>query len=490
MSTRTRIAPSPTGDPHVGTAYQALFNYVFAHQNGGQFIVRIEDTDRNRLVKGALEGILDMLEWLNLPPHESPTVGGPHAPYIQSERAEKHRQYAQQLVDVGKAYLSFETPEELEEMRAAAAARGDEYGGYDRRYRTLDPLEAQKRADGGESYVVRLKVPLEGETVVQDLLRGAVTFKNSELDDKILLKSDGFPTYHLAAMCDDFDMGITHVIRAEEWLVSTPIHIQIYRAFGWPEPQWIHTPWLLGDGGKKLSKRTGDVSVKSYRAKGVLPEALLNYLGMMGWSMPEEVGTRPGHGRELFSVQDMEEHFSWERVSLGGSIFDFAKLKWLNGKYIREVLSLEELASRLHAYLLENSLLENGETLELNTTFRQVVKMLTPRMDLFSEFMAKTHYFWSEDFEYTEKARGVLESSREVLSDLLERLSTLENFSPEVTHDFFQAYALEKGIKLGKVMPPLRAAVAGTLESPEMGPMLEALGKEKVLARVRRALEF
>jgi len=476
MSTRTRIAPSPTGDPHVGTAYQALFNYVFAHQSGGQFIIRIEDTDRNRLVEGASEGILEMLEWLNLPPDESPTVGGPYAPYIQSERAEQHRQYAQQLVDAGKAYFSFETPEELEQMRADAAARGDEYAGYDRRYRNLDPLEAKKRAAAGESYVVRLKVPLEGETTVQDLLRGAVTFKNSELDDKILLKSDGFPTYHLAAMCDDFDMHITHVIRAEEWLVSTPIHILIYRAFGWPEPQWIHTPWLLGSGGKKLSKRTGDVSVKSYRAKGVLPEALLNYLGMMGWSMP--------NGHEVFGVRDMVEHFSWERVSLGGSIFDFEKLKWLSGKYIREVLSPDELASRLHAYLLEN-----GVFLELDDYFRQVVRMLTPRMDLFSEFLPKTPYFWSENFEYDEKARGVLESGKQVLSDLLERLSALDTLSAGATHELFQAYALEQGLKLGKVMPPLRAAVAGRLESPEMGPMLEALGKERVLARVKRALE-
>ncbi len=477
MSTRTRIAPSPTGDPHVGTAYQALFNCVFAQQQGGQFIVRIEDTDRNRLVEGATEGILEMLEWLNLPPAESPIVGGPYAPYIQSERAEQHRQYAEQLVQAGKAYRSFETPEELEGMRAAAAARGDEYAGYDRRYRSLDPLEAEKRAAAGESFVIRLKVPLEGETVVQDLLRGAVTFKNSELDDKILLKSDGFPTYHLAAMCDDHDMHITHVIRAEEWLVSTPIHILIYRAFGWTEPQWIHTPWLLGSGGKKLSKRSGDVSVKSYRAKGVLPEVLLNYLGMMGWSMPD--------GRELFGVPDMVQHFSWERVSLGGSIFDFDKLKWLNGKYIREVLSPDELASRLHTYLLEN-----GSKLELNVYFRQVVKMLTPRMDLFSEFVPKTGYFWSEEFEYDEKAKNALESGKQVLSDLLERLSKLDTLSTEATHDVFQNYALERGLKLGKVMPPLRAAVAGRLESPEMGPLLEALGKERVLARVKRALEL
>jgi glutamyl-tRNA synthetase len=468
-----RIAPSPTGDPHVGTAYQALFNYVFAQQHKGKFIVRIEDTDQNRLVEGAQQRILDMLEWLGLPPDESPAVGGPNAPYVQSERLERHHAYARQLLQAGKAYRSFETPKELEQMRQEAEQEGQSYRGYDRRYRDLEPQEAQRRADAGEPHTLRLKVPLEGHTVVQDLLRGAVTFKNSELDDKVLVKSDGFPTYHLAAMCDDHDMGITHVIRAEEWLVSTPIHIQIYRAFGWEEPQWIHTPWLLGADHKKLSKRTGDVSVESYRARGFLPEALINYLGMMGFSMPDQ--------REIFGVQDLITHFSWDRVSLGGSIFDIEKLKWLNGKYIREVLTLEDLTARIWAF--------SPPAAEKPENFGAVVKMMAPRLETLADFLPKTAYFWSEALTFTEKALQTLEAGKAILGELLPQLEALETFDPTSTHDLFAAFAAEKGLKLGKIMPPLRAAVAGTLESPDMGSLLEALGKERVLARVQKALE-
>ncbi|WP_424952169.1 glutamate--tRNA ligase [Deinococcus sp.] len=410
MTVTTRIAPSPTGDPHVGTAYQALYNSVFAAQHFGRFIVRIEDTDRARYNAASEGRILDMLDWLGIVPNASPRREDGLGPYIQSQRAELHRSYATQLLDAGRAYRAFDTPEELDIRRKAAEARKDSYLGYDRRDRALSREESDARAAAGEAFVIRLAAPLDGQTVVRDRLRGDVTFQNAELDDKVLLKRDGFPTYHLAAMVDDHLMGVTHVIRAEEWLTSTPTHIQILEGLGWAQPEWIHTPWLLSAGGKKYSKRRGDPSVEDFRRMGILPEALLNYLGMMGWSMP--------NGEEIFSVQDMMQHFTWERVSLGGSTFDVAKLRWLNGKYLREVLSQEQVAARLHAYLAEYSgnlpatLGNLPATLGNDAYFAQVVAMMTPRIEVLGEFLGKTPYFWSEDYPLTDKAVTWVEPPR------------------------------------------------------------------------------
>ncbi|WP_293911062.1 glutamate--tRNA ligase, partial [Deinococcus sp.] len=303
----TRIAPSPTGDPHVGTAYQALYNAVFARQNAGKFIVRIEDTDRARYNEASEGRLFDMLDWLasawpGIKPDASPRNEDEFGPYTQSQRAGLHRQYAEQLLQSGAAYRAFDTPEELSERRSAAEARKDSFLGYDRRDRTLTREESERRAAAGEAFVIRLAAPTEGQTVVRDRLRGDVTFNNAELDDKVLLKRDGFPTYHLAAMVDDHLMNVTHVIRAEEWLTSTPVHVLILRGLGWTEPEWIHTPWLLSKGGKKYSKRRGDPSVEDFRKMGILPEALLNFLGLMGWSMP---GAEDGASQEIFTPAEM-----------------------------------------------------------------------------------------------------------------------------------------------------------------------------------------
>ncbi len=480
MTVTTRIAPSPTGDPHVGTAYQALYNSVFAAQNAGRFIVRIEDTDRNRYNAASEGRILDMLDWLGIVPDAGPRNEDAMGPYVQSQRAESHRQHAQQLLDAGKAYRAFDTPEELDLRRKAAEARKDSFLGYDRRDRALSREESGRRAAAGEEFVIRLAAPLEGQTVVKDRLRGDVTFNNSELDDKVLLKRDGFPTYHLAAMVDDHLMGVTHVIRAEEWLTSTPVHKLILEGLGWAEPEWIHTPWLLSAGGKKYSKRRGDPSVEDFRRLGILPEALLNYLGLMGWSMPG--------GQEIFSVQDMVEHFSWERVSLGGSTFDVTKLRWLNGKYLREVLSPGEVAGRLHAYLREY-----GTDLPIamndDAYFAQVVAMLTPRIEVLSEFQEKSLYFFSEAYPLTEKAVALIEGGKDALRAVRERLAALPDFAHDTTDAALRGLADETGVKVGKLMQPLRAAVAGTTESPGMFEMLEALGRERVLARLDRAIQ-
>jgi glutamyl-tRNA synthetase len=471
---KTRIAPSPTGDPHVGTAYQALYNYVFAKQNAGHFIVRIEDTDRARYNEESQKRILEMLDWLGISPDESPVVGGPNAPYIQTERASLHQQHAQMLLENGWAYRAFDTNDELSAAREQAKREGHMEQGYNRRDRGLSREESDARASAGEAFVVRLKVPLEGKTIVNDVLRGEVEFDNAGIDDKVLLKADGLPTYHLAAMVDDRLMGVTHVIRAEEWLSSTPIHVLIYRAFGWDEPKWIHTPLLRNPDKSKLSKRKSNTSVDSYREMGIFPEALLNYLGMMAWSMPD--------AREVFSVSDMIEHFSWDRVSLGGPVFDLDKLTWLNGKYIREVLSLKQLTKHGSVCLQKAGFDVSDQVYVSN-----VINVLRERFNLLSELPGKATYFFT-DIQLEEKAAAKLQEGLEHLRALLPQLEAATTWDQAVLEPIFKGYAEATGAKLGAVMQPLRAAITGRLESPGMFEVLMVLGKNKVLERIKNAI--
>src|SRR5512147_1603360 len=326
MTVRTRIAPSPTGDPHVGTAYVALFNYALARRHGGRFILRIEDTDRERSSAASETMIFEALRWLGLQWDEGPDVGGPHGPYRQSERTAVYREHADRLVERGAAYPCFCTRERLDALREEQKAKKLNFG-YDGLCRAVDRDEAARRRASGESCVVRLAMPAEGETVVNDLLRGEVRFDNAQVDDQVLLKSDGFPTYHLANVVDDHLMGITHVIRAEEWLSSTPKHVELYKAFGWQAPEWIHMPLLRNADKSKISKRKNPVSLDYYRAAGFLPEALLNYLGTMGWSIAGD--------REKFSLAEMIEAFTFDRLRLGGPVFDLVKLAAMNADYLR-----------------------------------------------------------------------------------------------------------------------------------------------------------
>lgn len=473
MSVVTRIAPSPTGDPHVGTAYIGLFNYTLAHQQGGKFILRIEDTDRNRYVPDSEKRIFQMMQWLGLTPDESPLQGGPNGPYRQSERFDLYGDYARQLVAGGHAYYAFETAEELAALREVAQQQGRVIAVPSR---DLDPAEAQRRVDAGEAAVIRLKTPLEGETVVNDLLRDPIHFANKEIDDKVLLKADGFPTYHLANVVDDKLMGVTHVVRAEEWITSTPIHVLLYRAFGWPEPVFAHMPLLRNADKSKISKRKNPTSVEWYMEQGFLPEALLNFLATMGWTHPE--------GREIFDLAEFQRVFRLEDVTLGGPVFDLAKLRWYNGKYLREVLGEEEVAKRLHDFLA-------GQKVDLpnDAYFRAVVKLMTPRMEVFSEFLDKTPYFWTEDYPVNEKAQKAIDEAQDLLPDLATRLKNLPTFDAPSLKGMFHDFAEEKGLKLGKVMPPVRAAVAGTMESPELPETLAVLGRERVVARVQKAVK-
>ncbi|MBB6099788.1 glutamyl-tRNA synthetase [Deinobacterium chartae] len=466
----TRIAPSPTGDPHVGTAYIGLFNYLVARQGGGKFILRIEDTDRTRLVPGAEDRIFSMMHWLGLSPDESPEVGGPSGPYRQSERYDLYQEYARKLLDSGHAYRAFETPEQLSALREAAGG-----GIFAVPSRELAREESDARAAAGESFVIRLKVPRAGETVVRDRLRDPIVFRNAEIDDKVLLKSDGFPTYHLANVVDDHLMGVTHVIRAEEWITSTPIHVLLYAAFGWNEPQWYHMPLLRNNDKTKISKRKNHTSAEWYRAQGFFPEAMLNFLATMGWTHPE--------GKEIFDLEEMQRVFDIGRITLGGPIFDLERLKWVNGKYMREVFSPEEVSARLHAYLEEH-----GHHVPQDAYFQQVVRMMIPRIEVFSEFWDKSTYFWTEDYPFNDKAKKLLEDARDLLPELRTALGSAPDFAPATTEALLRGFAETKGLKPGKVMQPLRAAVAGTSESPGMFEMLEALGRERVLARLDRAL--
>lgn len=464
----TRIAPSPTGDPHVGTAYIALFNYAWARKNGGRFIVRIEDTDRARYVPGAEERILAALKWLGLSYDEGPDVGGPHGPYRQSERLPLYRRYAEELLKRGWAYRAFETPEELERIRK-------EKGGYDGRARNIPPEEAEARARRGEPHVIRLKVPRPGTTEVKDELRGVVVYDNQEIPDVVLLKSDGYPTYHLANVVDDHLMGVTDVIRAEEWLVSTPIHVLLYRAFGWEAPRFYHMPLLRNPDKTKISKRKSHTSLEWYKAEGFLPEALRNYLCLMGFSMPD--------GREIFTLEEFIEAFTWERVSLGGPVFDLEKLRWMNGKYIREVLSLEEVAERVKPFLREA-----GLSWESEAYLRRAVELMRPRFDTLKEFPEKARYLFTEDYPMAEKAQRKLEEGLPLLKELYPRLRAQEEWTEAALEALLRGFAAEKGVKLGQVAQPLRAALTGSLETPGLFEILTLLGKERALRRLERAL--
>jgi len=474
MTVATRIAPSPTGDPHVGTAYIGLFNYAFARSRGGRFIFRLEDTDRQRYDAGAEARILEMFEWLGIRPDEGPDVGGGRGPYRQSERLAIYREHAGRLLATGKAYRAFETPEELDAMRTEQKRLGRPLG-YDGRGREVSREEQERRAAQGEPHVVRLITPDDGETAFQDVLRGEVSIRNAEIRDPVLQKSDGYPTYHLANVVDDHLMGVTHVIRAEEWVTSTPIHVLLYRAFGWELPEFIHMPLLRNPDKSKVSKRKLDTSVESYRLQGILPEALLNFLATMGWSMPD--------GREFFSLDDMVAGFDIGRVSLGGPVFDLKKLRYYNAKYLRDVLSLEEVARRIAPLLRERGLDWNDQDYLLD-----VVDVLRPRAETLVDLIDAAGYFFTEDVRYDGPARKQLAAGQKYLEDLEREFSILEFFDYDGVDDLLHDYVQAQSVGMGKVLQPLRAALTGTTNAPGVTDLVTILGKRRVLRRIGQAL--
>jgi glutamyl-tRNA synthetase len=468
---RVRIAPSPTGDPHVGTAYIGLFNRVFADKHGGQFVLRIEDTDQTRSTAESEQAIYRSLRWVGLTWDEGPDVGGPYGPYRQSERSAIYREHAEQLIARGHAYRCFATPEELAEMREHARANKLQ-SSYDRRYRDIERTEVDRRLAAGEPFVVRLKMPIGGETVVADGLRGPITFDNNQMDDQILLKSDGMPTYHLANVVDDHLMEITHVIRAEEWISSTPKHLRLYEVFGWEPPAFIHMPLLRNPDKSKISKRKNPVSLEFYEHSGFLPEAMLNFLARMGWSMPDE--------REKFTVAEMTEHFDWSRMSLSGPIFALDKLDWLNGLYIRE-LDPDALVDRLQGWLLSADYL------------RRVMPLVRERINRLEDFVPATAFLLGA--EPPPSAEAMIPNKRDRKETYLavkataEALEGLRTWDEATLEETLRALVDSLDWKVRELFMTVRVIVTGRTATPGLFETMVVVGKARCTARVRAALQ-
>ncbi len=475
MTVRTRIAPSPTGDPHVGTAYVALFNYALARKHGGQFILRIEDTDRERSSRQSEAMIFDALHWLGLQWDEGPDRGGPHAPYRQSERSEIYREHATELVRRGAAYRCFCTRERLDALREQQKAQKQNFG-YDGLCRSLTPEDGAKRANAGEAHVIRLAMPQGGECVVKDLLRGELRFENAQVDDQVLLKSDGFPTYHLANVVDDHLMQISHVIRAEEWLSSLPKHVRLYEGFGWEQPVFCHLPLLRNADRSKISKRKNPVSLNFYRRAGYLPEALINYLALMGWAMPDE--------REEFTLEEFVRTFTLERISLGGPVFDVSKLSWLNGKYLRR-LTPKELLERLRGQLLSDEHL------------LEVLPLVQERIDTLEGFFDYSGFFFTGEVAYdadacqamVPKGRTPADTQKLVRALVEEELDVVLDWRKETLEAAIRRFAEKAGWPVGELFMTLRVATTGRVASPPLFETLAVLGKETCRRRLRRAAD-
>ena len=474
---RVRLAPSPTGPPHVGNVYIGLFDFAFARHTGGTFVLRIEDTDRERSTRESEEAILKGFKWVGLGWDEGPDVGGPFGPYRQSERSAIYRKYADQLLAGGHAYPCFCTSERLAQVREAQRKLGSGTLGYDRHCRDLSADEVRRNLDAAMPHTVRLKVPLEGETRFTDLVRGPLSVRNSEIDDQVLLKSDGFHTYHLANVVDDHLMEITHVIRAEEWISSTPKHVLLYDAFGWPPPVFIHMPLLRNPDKSKISKRKNPTSLIWYREQGFLPAALRNYLALMGWSI--------GDDREVFSTEEMIASFSWDRVTTSGPVFDMQKLEWLNGEYIRAT-SAQDL---LQLILAERYTRRLGEPAGKLLAITELVR---ERMKKLSEFDGLTNFFFErEPYEAADlvprkESAGFV---RDALAAAAGALRGLDDWSAPALEAAMQALVDGHGWKRGSFYMLLRVAVTCRAVSTPLFETMQILGKDECLARVEDAVE-
>ena len=499
---RVRFAPSPTGPLHIGGVRTALYNYLFAKQHGGTFILRIEDTDQTRFVAGAEEYIQEALDWCGIRPDEGVGVGGEYAPYRQSERKENYRQYAEQLVAAGHAYYAFDTPEELEAMRERlkeARVAQPQYNAISRMTMknalTLAADEVQSRIEQGEPYVVRLKTPRKEEVRLEDSIRGWVMVQSSTLDDKILMKSDGMPTYHLANVVDDYLMKITHVIRGEEWLPSAPTHVLLYRYLGWEDamPQFAHLPLLLNpDGNGKLSKRSGDrfgfpvyptdwtdpVSGEvspGFREAGYLPEAVVNFLALLGWN--------PGSEQELFTLDELVDAFSLERINKAGAKFDIEKAQWFNQQYLKEK-SNEELAGCLQAQLQEEGMVSSDEKAQT------VCDLMKERITFPQELWTNARYFYRAPQQYDEKTvnkKWTAEAS-DALGAYADALATESKpLRAEPAKSVLTEVLEQRGVKIGKVMPVLRLALTGESGGPDLMQIIEVVGRDETIQRIKRA---
>jgi glutamyl-tRNA synthetase len=480
MPPRVRIAPSPTGDPHVGTAYIALFNYAFARRNGGRFVLRIEDTDQERYTPGSEAAILEALQWLGLRWDEGPDVGGPCGPYRQSERLHIYREHVGRLLDAGKAYRCFCTRERLDALRKEQTAAKASFLGYDGHCRGLERAEGERRAAAGEAHVVRLAVP-RGEgatTIVADRLRGEVAFAHAEIDDQVLQKSDGFPTYHLANVVDDRLMGITHVIRGEEWLSSTPKHVLLYAAFGWEAPEWYHLGLLRNADKSKLSKRKNPVSIIHYRELGFLPSTFLNFLATLGFSL--------GDDRERFSLQEMVDAFEWSKVSTGGPVFDPRKLEAFNADDIR-ALSIDALQAQMMAHVLRPERL------------RAMLGLAHERLTRLDDFVPYVSFFFGGSLDYGPvlsqlrvKGRTHAQSAAVLRTfvDELEKDTEARSFTAAGLEAFARGLCERSGWKARDLFTLLRIAVTGRTAAPPLFDTMALVGKDRTRMRLRDLVEL
>lgn len=481
MPVRVRYAPSPTGDPHLGNIRTALFDWLLARRHGGQFILRIEDTDRARYVESGVQAQVEALRWLGLDWDEGPDVGGPHAPYVQSERLSLYRRYSDQLLESGRAYLCFCSPERLDQVRKDQQSR-KEPPKYDRRCRNLTPEDRRAMSEQGIVPVVRFKTPLGSVTITQDALRGTIDFQNDTLDDFVLLKSDGFPTYHLASIVDDHLMQITHVLRGEEWLSSLPRHILIYQSFGWPPPVFAHLSTILGPDRSKLSKRHGAHSALEYRAQGYLPDALVNFLALLGWSLDDRT--------EIIDRATLIKHFGLDRVLPNPAVFNAEKLLWMNGVYIR-ALPAGELAERVRPFLEEHL----GREVDRDRLLR-IVPLVRERIKTLREIVDMADFFFEEELRYDvpsllgKKFAGAPQRAAEGLERVLAAAERLDRWDHESLEASVRPLAEEMAVKAGDLFGVIRVAVTGKKATPPLFETMEVLGRDRTLARLRRALEL
>jgi len=473
MSVRVRIAPSPTGDPHVGTAFMALFNMIFSRHHNGKFILRIEDTDQKRSRPEYEENIYKSLQWCAISWDEGPDVGGDHGPYRQSERLDIYQKYTQKLLDEGHAYKCFCTSDRLAEMREVMRTAGGRMG-YDRLCRNLSADEIKEKERAGLPYTVRLKVPLTGECAYEDGIKGRTTTPWADVDDQVLMKSDGFPTYHLANVVDDHLMGITHVIRGDEWMSSMAKHILLYQYFEWTPPTFMHMPLLLGTDGKKLSKRKNPTSIFFYRDSGYLPEAFINFLSLMGYSMPDD--------REVYPIEDIIKDFDATRIGVSGAVFDVKKLNWLNQQYIINTIPENKLWERLKDWLYNDAFMES------------LMPLVHTRIKTFGDFMDLCAFFFVNDLPYTEalfQTKASFAVSSYILQAILWRLEEREEWSASALNEISREIAELFQVNHKKVvMRLLFATLIGKQQGPPLFDSFAILGKDRSRARFLSAIDF
>ena len=486
MSVRVRFAPSPTGFVHIGSLRTALYNYLFAKRMGGEYILRVEDTDRTRLVDGAIENMLDAMAWAGVNHTEGVILGenkevtqvGPYGPYIQSERLDIYKDYIQQLLDSGKAYYCFCSKERLDEVREKQKEAG-ETPKYDGHCRDLSKEEVEAKLAAGEEHVIRLRLPENHVIKFTDLVRGETEFNTDELDDQVLIKTDGFPTYHFAVVVDDHMMKITHVIRGEEWISSTPKHVYLYEAFGWEAPTFVHLPNILNKEKKKLSKRHGSVAVEDFKQKGYLPEGLVNYVALVGWS--------PEDNQELFTMKELEEHFSVERVSKSGGVFDTDKLNWVNQHYIKDA-SDEYITDLAIPFLIEAGYITEEDVTNRYDFVKGMVSVVKEKLQYVKEVTEHVNIFFGDEVKLeTEECREFLQL--EHIPTLINSLEEKINNSEEITEEFFKAMLKEiqkeHGIKGKNLFMGTRVILTGQMHGPDLPKAAAVIGKQTCLNRIK-----